>query len=48
MSEKWDVKFELTKTQIITDIQNRIREVDALDELFNEVDLEVYNEEIER
>ena len=30
--------------QLITDIQNRIREVDALDSLFSEVDLEVYEE----
>jgi len=34
--------------QLILDIQNRIREVNALDELFNEVDLTIYNEEIER
>jgi hypothetical protein len=31
--------------QLIIDIQNRIREVDSLDALFEEVDLKVYNEE---
>lgn len=36
------------KEQLILDIQNRIREVDALDELFNEVDTELYEEEIFR
>lgn len=34
--------------QLIIDIQNRIREVDSLDALFNEVDLEIYEEEFER
>lgn len=34
--------------QLILDIQNRIREVDVLDELFNEVDTELYEEEIFR
>jgi len=29
--------------QLITDIQNRIKEADSLDALFNEVDLEVYD-----
>lgn len=31
--------------QLTTDIQSRIREADAIDKLFNEVDTEVYDEE---
>ena len=31
--------------QLTTDIQARIREADAIDELFNEVDIEVYDED---
>ena len=34
--------------QLIIDIQNRIREVDSLDELFEEIDIELYDEEIFR
>ena len=34
--------------QLIIDIQNRIREVDALDELFNEIDMEIYDEPLEK
>lgn len=30
--------------QLITDIQNRIREVDSLDELFAEIDLILYED----
>lgn len=30
--------------QLILDIQNRIREVEALDELFIEIDIELYEE----
>ncbi len=35
------------KEQLIIDIENRIREVDALDEIFNEVDLTIYPPEEE-
>ena len=30
--------------QLVIDIQNRIREVEALDELFIEIDIEIYDE----
>lgn len=32
----------------IKDIQNRIKEVESLDELFEEIDMELYDEEFER
>lgn len=31
--------------KLIEDIQNRIREVESLDELFEEIDAEIYEEE---
>lgn len=34
--------------QLTTDIQERVREADVIDKLFNEVDTEVYDEEFDR
>lgn len=34
--------------QLTADIQTRIRESDAIDELFSEVDTEIYNEDFDR
>jgi len=31
--------------QLIIDIQNRIRDAESLDALFNEIDTEIYDEE---
>ena len=31
--------------QLIIDIENRIREVDSIDELFNKVDTKIFEEE---
>lgn len=47
MSEKWNNELELVKTQIIQ-VQDRIEAVNELDEIFEEVDDELYDENFDR